>query len=161
MTVFAIVFNMIYPTVIMPLFNKMSPMEDTPLRTRIYEIAEKVGFRVGRIQVIDSSTRTGHSNAAAYGLFGVNGILIYDTLMDQLTDDEIIAVICHELGHWKFSHVYRVLMFLVPIIYSSFSFNLYIICYSSNSFLSLYLIMTCTLPTALLIILLQLAYLCS
>ena len=108
MTVLSIILNMIYPIFIMPLFNTMSPMEDTPLRARIYEIAEKVGFRVGRIQVIDSSMRTGHSNAAAYGLFGVNGILIYDTLLQQLTEDEIIAVICHELGHWKFSHVYRV-----------------------------------------------------
>lgn len=113
MTVLSIILNMIYPIFIMPLFNTMSPMEDTPLRARIYEIAEKVGFRVGRIQVIDSSMRTGHSNAAAYGLFGVNGILIYDTLLQQLTEDEIIAVICHELGHWKFSHVYRVWMLMV------------------------------------------------
>lgn len=104
---------MIYPIVIMPLFNKMSPMEDTPLRKRIYEIAEKVGFRVGRIQIIDSSQRTGHSNAAAYGLFGVNGILIYDNLFSQLTDDEIVAVICHELGHWKHRHTYRVVCMIL------------------------------------------------
>ena len=104
---------MIYPIYIMPLFNKMTPMEDTPLRARIYEIAEKVGFHVNRIQVIDSSQRTGHSNAAAYGLFGVNGILIYDNLLTQLTDHEIVAVICHELGHWKYSHVYKVCLFVL------------------------------------------------
>ena len=108
MNVFSIVMNMIYPIWILPLFNKMSPMEPSPLRDRLYALANEVGFRVGRIQVIDSSQRTGHSNAAAYEFFGVNGILIYDTLLTQLTDDEIVAVVGHELGHWKHGHTYRV-----------------------------------------------------
>ena len=103
---------MIYPIVIMPLFNTMKPMEESPLRDRIYAIAKEVGFRVSRIQVIDSSQRTGHSNAAAYGLFGVNGILLYDNILTQLSDDEIVAVICHELGHWKHAHIYKVFFFL-------------------------------------------------
>lgn len=99
---------MLYPIVIMPLFNKMTPMEPSPLRDRIYELAKSVGFRVGRIQVIDSSKRTGYSNAAAYGFFGINGILLYDNLFKHLTEDEIIAVLCHELGHWKYGHTYQV-----------------------------------------------------
>ena len=83
-------------------------MEESPLRQRIYDMAEQVGFHVSRIQVIDSSKRTGHSNAAAYGFFGVNGILVYDTLLDQMTEDEVMAVVAHELGHWKHSHTYMV-----------------------------------------------------
>lgn len=106
--VFSVVLNMLYPIVIMPLFNKMTPMEPSPLRDRIYELAKSVGFRVGRIQVIDSSKRTGYSNAAAYGFFGINGILLYDNLFKHLTEDEIIAVLCHELGHWKYGHTYQV-----------------------------------------------------
>lgn len=105
--VFSVVLNMLYPIVIMPLFNKMTPMEPSPLRDRIYELAKSVGFRVGRIQVIDSSKRTGYSNAAAYGFFGINGILLYDNLFKHLTEDEIIAVLCHELGHWKYGHTYQ------------------------------------------------------
>lgn len=100
--------NVLYPIVIMPLFYTMSPMDPSPLRDRIYELAGKVGFRIGRIQVIDSSQRTGYSNAAAYGFFGVNGILLFDNLFKHLSDDEIVSVLCHELGHWKFSHTYRV-----------------------------------------------------
>ena len=101
--VFSVVLNMLYPIVIMPLFNKMTPMEPSPLRDRIYELAKSVG----RIQVIDSSKRTGYSNAAAYGFFGINGILLYDNLFKHLTEDEIIAVLCHELGHWKYGHTYQ------------------------------------------------------
>lgn len=110
LVVFTIVTNMIYPIVIIPLFNKMAPMDPSPLRDRIYELAANVGFRIGRIQVIDSSRRTGHSNAAAYGFFGVNGILIYDTLLKQLNEDEILATLGHELGHWKRAHTYKVVL---------------------------------------------------
>ena len=99
---------MIYPIWIIPLFNTLKPMEESPLRQRIYDMAEQVGFRISRIQVIDSSKRTGHSNAAAYGFFGVNGILVYDTLLDQMTEDEVMAVVAHELGHWKHGHTYMV-----------------------------------------------------
>ncbi len=105
---FSILLNMLYPICILPLFNTMTPMEPSPLRDRLFALASAVGFRVSRLQVIDSSQRTGHSNAAAYGFFGVNGILVYDTLLKQLSDDQIVGVVAHELGHWKRGHTYRV-----------------------------------------------------
>ncbi|KAK8828129.1 hypothetical protein WA538_002642 [Blastocystis sp. DL] len=107
---FSILLNMLYPICILPLFNTMTPMEPSPLRDRLFALASAVGFRVSRLQVIDSSQRTGHSNAAAYGFFGVNGILVYDTLLKQLSDDQIVGVVAHELGHWKRGHTYRMLI---------------------------------------------------
>lgn len=107
-TVLVIVLNIAYPLVILPLFYKLSPLPPSPLRTRIEALASSVGFRIGRLQVVDSSSRSGHSNAAAYGFFGVNGILLFDTLLSNCKEDEVVAVVAHELGHWKRGHTYRV-----------------------------------------------------
>ncbi|CBK20191.2 CaaX prenyl protease [Blastocystis hominis] len=109
LVLFSIVLNLLYPRFLLPLFNRLTPLPPSSLSEQIQNLASRVGFRVNRVQLIDSSRRTGHSNAAAYGLFGVNGILIADTLLTQLSEREILAVLGHELGHWRFAHTYRML----------------------------------------------------
>jgi STE24 endopeptidase len=100
---------MIYPTVIQPLFNKLTPMEEGELRTQIESLAARIAFPMKKLYVIDGSKRSGHSNAYFYG-FGKNKhIVLYDTLIDHSDNDEICAVLAHELGHWKMGHTLKLL----------------------------------------------------
>lgn len=102
--VFQIIMTYIYPEVIAPLFNKYTPLEDGPLKTKIEELAAKVKFPLTKLFVVDGSTRSSHSNAYMYG-FGKNKrIVLFDTLITQVTSDEIEAILGHELGHWALSH---------------------------------------------------------
>eukprot|EP01102_Stenamoeba_stenopodia_P018849 TRINITY_DN6985_c0_g1_i1.p1 TRINITY_DN6985_c0_g1~~TRINITY_DN6985_c0_g1_i1.p1 ORF type:complete len:459 (+),score=115.40 TRINITY_DN6985_c0_g1_i1:90-1379(+) len=94
----------IYPVFIAPLFNKFTPLEEGPLRTAIEDLAKKVGFPLTKIFVIDGSTRSAHSNAYFYGFFKNKRIVIYDTLIKQVDQDGIVAILGHELGHYKLSH---------------------------------------------------------
>lgn len=100
----------IYPTLIQPLFNKFTPLEDGTLRSKINALASKIKYPLTKIFVIDGSKRSSHSNAYLYGFFKNKRIVIYDTLLKQCTEDEICAVIGHELGHWKCSHVLKMLV---------------------------------------------------
>jgi STE24 endopeptidase len=110
----------IYPTWIAPLFNKFTPLEEGPLRTAIEELAKKVGFPLTKIFVVDGSTRSAHSNAYFYGFFKNKRIVIYDTLIKQVDQEGIVAILGHELGHYKLSHnlknlvisQFHILMFL-------------------------------------------------
>ncbi len=83
-TLFTIIFNLLYPTVIMPLFNKMEPLEDGPLKTRLDQLCTQCHFNCKNMSKIDESKRTTKGNAAAYGLFGNNGILLYDNIIKQV-----------------------------------------------------------------------------
>ena len=95
----------IYPNWIAPLFNKYTELEDGTLKTKINNLAGKLNFPLTKIYVIDGSKRSNHSNAYFYG-FGKNKrIVLFDTLIKQLGEDEIEAVLCHELGHWYFGHI--------------------------------------------------------
>ncbi|KAI8097916.1 peptidase family M48-domain-containing protein [Gilbertella persicaria] len=99
----------VYPTYIQPLFNKLTPMEQGELRTRIEELAARIKFPLKKLYVIDGSKRSGHSNAYFYG-FGKNKhIVLYDTLIEHSNNDEICAVLAHELGHWKMGHTLKLL----------------------------------------------------
>lgn len=91
----------IYPTFIAPLFNKFSDLEDGTLKTKIYQLAEKLNFPLKKIFVIDGSKRSDHSNAYFYGFGSNKRIVLFDTLLKQMNDDQILAVLAHELGHWK------------------------------------------------------------
>ncbi|KAI7853631.1 peptidase family M48-domain-containing protein [Circinella umbellata] len=107
--VFQMFFITIYPTVIQPLFNKLTPMEAGELRTRIEELASRINFPLKKLYIIDGSKRSSHSNAYFYG-FGKNKhIVLFDTLIDHSTTDEICAVLAHELGHWAMSHTLKIL----------------------------------------------------
>ena len=88
------------------MFNKFTPLEEGDLLDKIKEYLSKVDFPVKKLEVVDGSKRSGHSNAYFTG-FGKNKrIALYDTLMEQMNHDEIIAVIAHEVGHYKLKHIY-------------------------------------------------------
>lgn len=95
----------IYPTVLAPLFNRFTPLPEGELRDGILELAGRTGFRAGGIFVMDASRRTAHGNAYFTGLFGQKRIVLFDTLVGAMAPREVIAVLAHELGHFKLRHV--------------------------------------------------------
>lgn len=97
----------IYPNLIQPLFNKLTPLEDGDLRSSVEDLARKLQFPLDKLYVIDGSKRSAHSNAYFYGLPWKKQIVIYDTLIERSNVQEVTAVLGHELGHWKLGHVTR------------------------------------------------------
>ncbi|KAK9910320.1 hypothetical protein M0R45_034286 [Rubus argutus] len=88
-----------------PLFNKFTPLPEGQLRGKIETLASSLKFPLKKLFVVDGSTRSSHSNAYMYGFFNNKRIVLYDTLIQQCKmDEEIVAVIAHELGHWKLNH---------------------------------------------------------
>lgn len=101
----------IYPVFIVPLFNKLTPLEPGPLREKVEALAAKLNFPLSELQVIDGSKRSAHSNAYFTGLpFLKKKIVLYDTLLEKSEDREVEAVLAHELGHWSLGHVPRLLL---------------------------------------------------
>lgn len=96
-----------YPVFIAPIFNKFSPLEDSPLRTQIENLLHRTGFKSKGIFVIDGSRRSGHSNAYFTGLGENKRIVFFDTLMQSLNGDELESVLAHELGHFKHKHIHK------------------------------------------------------
>ena len=105
LTAISVVISIIGPIWIMPIFNKFTPLESGELRNAIVEYAKKVNFTYGNIYVIDGSKRSAHSNAFFTGFGKTKRIAIFDTLIEQLSTDEIVSVIAHEVGHNKKRHV--------------------------------------------------------
>ncbi|HEY9175818.1 MAG TPA: M48 family metallopeptidase [Verrucomicrobiae bacterium] len=97
------------PALIMPLFNKFTPLPDGSLRDRLLGLAERTRFRARSIQVMDGSKRSRHSNAFFTGLGRFRRIVLFDTLIQQLTEPELEAVLAHEIGHYKLRHIVRLL----------------------------------------------------
>jgi STE24 endopeptidase len=104
MLVFSIFMMTIVPTVIMPLFNKYEPLEDGDLKTRIFELAATLDYPLTKLFVMDGSKRSSHSNAFMFGFGSNKRIVLFDTLIQQVQKDEIVAILGHELGHWKLGH---------------------------------------------------------
>ncbi len=102
----------IFPTFIAPLFNKFSPLEDGPLRQRIEALLAKCGFRADGLFVMDGSRRSTHGNAYFAGFGKSKRIVFFDTLIKQLSGEEIEAVLAHELGHFKRRHILKRLAWL-------------------------------------------------
>ncbi|KAG9076168.1 hypothetical protein FRC06_009666, partial [Ceratobasidium sp. 370] len=100
----------LYPTVIQPLFNKLSPLEAGLLRTRIEALAERLKFPLTDLYVIDGSKRSAHSNAYFYGLPWSKHIVLFDTLIKKSQPAELEAVLAHELGHWQYSHPMKLMI---------------------------------------------------
>jgi STE24 endopeptidase len=98
-----IAFMWIYPNVIQPLFNKFETLKDDSLRTQIEELAAGQNFPLTNLFQIDGSKRSSHSNAYFFGFGKWKRIVLYDTLL-HLKHEDILAILCHELGHWKFNH---------------------------------------------------------
>ncbi|KZP23906.1 hypothetical protein FIBSPDRAFT_785159 [Athelia psychrophila] len=99
----------LYPTVIQPLFNKLSPLRDGDLRNRIEALATKLRFPLTHLYEIDGSKRSSHSNAYFFGLPWSKHIVIFDTLIKQSAPEEVEAVLAHELGHWYYLHPTKML----------------------------------------------------
>ena len=101
---FMVFMTMFYSTLIVPLFNKQTPLEDGELKTAIRNFAEKVGFKLDNIYVIDGSKRSTKANAYFSGLGAKKRIVLFDTLIEDLDKDEIVGVLAHEIGHYKKKH---------------------------------------------------------
>jgi STE24 endopeptidase len=97
----------ISPYVIEPLFNKFTPLKGGELEENIRELMNKAGIRVGRVFTIDASKRSRHTNAYFTGIGRVKRIVLFDTLMEMMSQSEILAVLAHEAGHWKKKHVLK------------------------------------------------------
>ena len=102
---FSIFLNMFYAKLIVPLFNKQTPLEDGPLRNKISEYAQSVGFNLNKIFVIDGSKRSTKANAYFSGFGSEKRVTLYDTLINDLDDEEIVSVLAHEVGHYKKKHI--------------------------------------------------------
>ena len=104
-TAFMIAVQPLFVHVIAPMFNKFTPLEEGDLKTAIEEFANKVGFPIGRIDVMDGSKRSAHSNAYFSGFGKSRRIALFDTLLDKHSTEEIVSVVAHEIGHYKKKHV--------------------------------------------------------
>ncbi len=102
---FQLLMMVLYPKLIMPLFNKLTPLPEGDARTRLMALADRTGFRAQTIEVMDGSKRSGHSNAFFTGFGRFRRIVLYDTLMAQLAQDGVEAVLAHEIGHYKRGHI--------------------------------------------------------
>ncbi|MBI2413755.1 MAG: M48 family metallopeptidase [Deltaproteobacteria bacterium] len=110
--VFSIFMMYISPYVIEPLFNKFEPVDDERFRKKIESLAERAGIRIKAIMKIDASRRTKHTNAYFTGFGSVKRIVLFDTLLKNLTPAEAASVLAHEIGHWKRRHLLKHLFLL-------------------------------------------------
>jgi len=104
-TVFSVFMNMFYSKLIVPLFNKQTPLEEGTLREKISDYAKSVGFNLDKIFVIDGSKRSTKANAYFSGFGSEKRVTLYDTLVNDLDEEEIVAVLAHEVGHYKRKHI--------------------------------------------------------
>ncbi|MDX1828033.1 MAG: M48 family metallopeptidase [Lutibacter sp.] len=102
---FSVLLNLFYSKLIVPIFNKQTPLEEGELKNAIEQFADKIGFKIQNIYVIDGSKRSSKSNAYFSGFGSQKRITLYDTLIKDLTTDEIVAVLAHEVGHYKNKHI--------------------------------------------------------
>ena len=105
MAIFSLFMMFISPYVIEPLFNKFGPVTEEGLETEIRAMVEKAGLKVSRVMQMDASRRSRHSNAYFSGIGRVKRIVLFDTLIRQMSHGEILAVLAHEIGHWKKGHI--------------------------------------------------------
>ncbi|UII26957.1 M48 family metallopeptidase [Fulvivirga maritima] len=104
-SVFILFVNMFYTSLILPLFNKLTPLEDGELKSAIQAYSEKIAFPLDSIYVIDGSKRSNKANAFFSGLGKKKKIVLYDTLINNHTTEELVAVLAHEVGHFKKKHI--------------------------------------------------------
>lgn len=120
--IFSLLMSWLFPTVIAPLFNKFTPMTDGSLKDRIQDLLARCGFNSQGIFIMDGSKRSGHGNAYFTGLGNNKRIVFYDTLINSLDDEELEAILAHELGHFKCKHTIKLL--IANAVMTLFSFAL-------------------------------------
>lgn len=108
---FQVIMMVLYPMFILPLFNKLEPMEAGELKERLLALGDRCGFQSKTILVMDGSKRSGHSNAFFTGFGRFRRIVLYDTLIEQMEIKELEAVLAHEIGHYKCGHIPKRLFF--------------------------------------------------
>lgn len=107
---FQLLISVAAPVLILPLFNKLTPLPEGSLRERLLALAKKTQFRAASIQVMDGSRRSRHSNAFFTGFGRFRKIVLFDTLIAQLAEPELEAVLAHEIGHWRKRHITRMMI---------------------------------------------------
>lgn len=124
---FALVFGfqllmlVLYPKLILPLFNKLTPLPEGDLRNRLMALGDRTGFSAKTIEVIDGSKRSGHSNAYFTGFGRFRRIVLFDTLIAQLTPEELEAVLAHEIGHYRRGHIPKMIAMSAVMLFASFA----------------------------------------
>jgi len=118
--VFIFFMNMFYARLIVPLFNKQTPLCDGSLKTKIQDYAQKVGFKLDKIVVIDGSKRSTKANAYFSGFGSEKRVTLFDTLIKDLEEEEIVAVLAHEVGHYKRKHI--LFNLIISILIMGFTF---------------------------------------
>lgn len=119
-TIFSVFLNFFYARLIVPLFNKQTPLESGDLRSEIETYAANVGFNLDKIFVIDGSKRSTKANAYFSGFGREKRVTLYDTLINDLETDEIVAVLAHEVGHYKRNHI--IINLIISVLVTGFTF---------------------------------------
>lgn len=124
--VFSVIMMTVYPILIMPLFNKYEPLPDGKLKESIYALADRLNYPLTKLFVMDGSKRSSHSNAFMFGFGRNKRIVLFDTLLEQVKDQEILGILGHELGHWKLGHTLT--NFAVTQLYFGAAFYCFSLC---------------------------------
>ncbi len=115
-----ILINALYPTLIAPIFNKFTPLEDEELKKDIDELMQKSGFKANGVYVVDSSKRDTRLNAYFGGLGKSKRVVLFDTLLQKLSKKELLAVLGHELGHFKYKDIFKNILMLGVMFFALF-----------------------------------------
>jgi STE24 endopeptidase len=107
---FTLLLMYLSPVLIEPFFFKFQPLQREDLTERVKAVMQQTGLQIDRVQQVDASRRSKHSNAYFTGIGRVKRIVLFDTLLEQMSDDEIIGVLAHEAGHWKLGHIWKRLL---------------------------------------------------
>src|SRR5688572_3437257 len=118
---FQLLMLILYPKVILPLFNKLTPLPEGDLRDRLMALGDRTGFQAKTIEVIDGSKRSGHSNAYFTGFGRFRRIVLFDTLIAQLTPEELEAVLAHEIGHYRRGHIPKMIAMSAVMMFGGFA----------------------------------------
>jgi len=118
---FQLLLLLIAPAIIMPLFNSFTPLPEGALRERLFGLAQRTDFPTRSIEVMDASKRSRHSNAFLTGFGRFREIVLFDTLVVQLTEPELESVLAHEIGHYRKGHVLKLLGFSIAGVFVAFA----------------------------------------
>ena len=134
LSIFIVFMNMFYTNLIVPLFNKLTPLKESSLKEKINDFSKKIGYSINNIFVIDGSKRSTKANAFFSGLGPKKTIALYDTLLEKHSDEELVAVLAHEIGHYKKKHIFQSL--ILSIIQTGLITYLFELCLSNASLIN-------------------------